>query len=656
MTRSSSKRKQQTISAEKPTQEDYSITLPSQVLNCPSTQPAESATAKDPATHSENLNEAPRLNPVSPSDTPNASNRTTTINTSSDPEERPSSPGQPLGPWVNAILGQNGLSDLPADLGYTFLISIEGNIASGKSTLLHMAEPMLLQCGYDVAYEPVEAFPQLLQAFYENPRQHALTLQSLIIKSYFSILRHSGALIIIVERSPLSSLQVFAKNLLDQGILSAADYALLRVIFGGYGWYPDAMVYLKTPADTSHQRLQQRAKGPDMGISGEYLRQLEHRHEQMMHHSAPKFSMTLDGTTSVAENLKELLQFVDSSVRMGVYGVSPTPMPLRTIDHTAWNKQPATFGETCTMEEEEESPIEKKQLQRPVDFKKDDSDTSTDPEVDYIPCEICGQADNWAQLLLCDGCNTGYHMKCLTPPLFRIPDQAWLCPSCRITKMSAGSQPEQAADPIEDPKIPDILNDELVMTILQERQGKGAPITRPDTAEPEEWRRMYKRAQKRANGYFVNQGSIYKASTKQHPQPRRVPAAEERPQLIAEVHDLAHFGVTKSATLLSKKFYWYNMFKEVSEYIRKCDPCKRKKAKFITYPELQSIEPTGLFTTVATDTMGAFPETKKGNRYLVMCVELYSRWVEARAIPDQKSATVAKFFEEDILARHGCPK
>ena len=630
--------------------------LPSPIKSFIPTLLAEQPKTQDLTTaDGEKSRDASDTEPIPFSDTIETDDTAITTNDHRD-LERPSSPGQPIGPWVDAILGPNGLSNLPADLGYTFLISIEGNTASGKSTLLRMAEPMLLQCGYDVAYEPVEAFPQLLQAFYENPKQYALALQSLIIRSYFSLLRHSGALIIIVERSPLSSLQVFAKNLLDQGILGAADYALLRVIFRRYGWYPDAMVYLKTPAATCHQRLQQRAKGPDLDISGEYLQQLEYRHEQMIRYSTPKFSMTLDGTNSMAENLKELLQFVDSSVRMGVYGVAPTPVPLRRIDHTTWCSQSATFGEACTIEAEEKGPTQKQQLQRPVDFRKDDSDTSTDPEVDYIPCKICGQADNWAQLLLCDGCDAGYHMKCLTPPLFRIPEQAWLCPSCRLTKMNTGSEPDQAADAIEDTKVPDILNDELVMNILKERHGKGDPVTRPDTTEPEDWRRTYKRAQKRANGYFINQGSIYKASTKQHPQPRRVPAAEERPQLIAEVHDLAHFGVTKCATLLSKKFYWYNMFKEVSQYIRNCEPCKRKKAKFITYPELQSIEPAGLFTTVAIDTMGAFPESSSGNKYLVMCVELYSRWVEARAIPDQKSATVAKFFKEEILARHGCPK
>lgn len=45
-------------------------------------------------------------------------------------------------------------------------------------------------------------------------------------------------------------------------------------------------------------------------------------------------------------------------------------------------------------------------------------------------CEVCRLGDREDQMLLCDGCDLGYHMGCLTPPLNNVPLGAWFCPDC----------------------------------------------------------------------------------------------------------------------------------------------------------------------------------------------------------------------------------
>ena len=48
-----------------------------------------------------------------------------------------------------------------------------------------------------------------------------------------------------------------------------------------------------------------------------------------------------------------------------------------------------------------------------------------------IACEVCGRDDDDESMLLCDGCNLGFHLLCLTPPLSRVPDTPlWFCNSC----------------------------------------------------------------------------------------------------------------------------------------------------------------------------------------------------------------------------------
>uniref|UniRef100_A0A452DW77 PHD and RING finger domain-containing protein 1 n=1 Tax=Capra hircus TaxID=9925 RepID=A0A452DW77_CAPHI len=45
-------------------------------------------------------------------------------------------------------------------------------------------------------------------------------------------------------------------------------------------------------------------------------------------------------------------------------------------------------------------------------------------------CEVCGRSDREDRLLLCDGCDAGYHMECLDPPLQEVPVDEWFCPEC----------------------------------------------------------------------------------------------------------------------------------------------------------------------------------------------------------------------------------
>lgn len=48
-----------------------------------------------------------------------------------------------------------------------------------------------------------------------------------------------------------------------------------------------------------------------------------------------------------------------------------------------------------------------------------------------IPCDICKSTGDAERMLLCDNCDFGYHIYCLTPPLYEIPATNWYCPDCK---------------------------------------------------------------------------------------------------------------------------------------------------------------------------------------------------------------------------------
>ncbi|KRZ79721.1 Bromodomain adjacent to zinc finger domain protein 2B [Trichinella papuae] len=45
-------------------------------------------------------------------------------------------------------------------------------------------------------------------------------------------------------------------------------------------------------------------------------------------------------------------------------------------------------------------------------------------------CQICRDDCNESQLLLCDGCDMGYHTYCFRPKMTKVPEEDWYCPEC----------------------------------------------------------------------------------------------------------------------------------------------------------------------------------------------------------------------------------
>ena len=54
-------------------------------------------------------------------------------------------------------------------------------------------------------------------------------------------------------------------------------------------------------------------------------------------------------------------------------------------------------------------------------------DASRIERVDPIHCRECGRRGDEERMVLCDVCNEGYHIWCLTPSLDRVPAGGWTC-------------------------------------------------------------------------------------------------------------------------------------------------------------------------------------------------------------------------------------
>jgi len=117
---------------------------------------------------------------------------------------------------------------------------------------------------------------------------------------------------------------------------------------------------------------------------------------------------------------------------------------------------------------------------------------------------------------------------------------------------------------------------------------------------------------------------------------------------------VAHPGMKKTYALISLNYWWPNMGKAIEDYIRKSDPCERRKDRKITIAPLGEVPATKIpFEVTAMDVTGPYLTTPRGNKYLLTFIDHFSKYVESFAIPDQTVETCARIYATQIVTRHG---
>ena len=52
---------------------------------------------------------------------------------------------------------------------------------------------------------------------------------------------------------------------------------------------------------------------------------------------------------------------------------------------------------------------------------------------------------------------------------------------------------------------------------------------------------------------------------------------------------------------------------------------------------------------VAVDVLGPLPRTSRGNRYVLVAIDYFTKWMEAYPLPDQEATTVAEALVHGML-------
>ena len=132
-----------------------------------------------------------------------------------------------------------------------------------------------------------------------------------------------------------------------------------------------------------------------------------------------------------------------------------------------------------------------------------------------------------------------------------------------------------------------------------------------------------------------------------------------RKKILLQVHGgllSAHPGVVHTYDKLRENVWWPNMLRDVAKYVSNCDVCVRNKSQQHANIKLQPMTvPSGPFQIIHVDITGPLPLSDKGNVFILVAVDRFTRYVEAWPMPDQQTKTVTLTFIQGFVCRHGIP-
>jgi len=131
---------------------------------------------------------------------------------------------------------------------------------------------------------------------------------------------------------------------------------------------------------------------------------------------------------------------------------------------------------------------------------------------------------------------------------------------------------------------------------------------------------------------------------------------EEKFNLILKAHSIAHEGFEKTYQRLRATCYWKGMTTDIRRFIKGCTVCQMNKKDEIPEPtEKYATKVEGPFVHLGLDIVGPLPVTSRDNRYIIVVVDYFTKWVEAEPSPTVNHNDIIYFFSR-FFARHGIPQ
>ena len=135
--------------------------------------------------------------------------------------------------------------------------------------------------------------------------------------------------------------------------------------------------------------------------------------------------------------------------------------------------------------------------------------------------------------------------------------------------------------------------------------------------------------------------------------------ASLREEVLLQLHDhvtAGHLGQHKTLAKVRQRFYWHGLKEYVHKWCNGCNACASAKGPSKKPRALLQQCPVGCpMERVALDIIGPLPTSHKGNKYVLVVADCFTRWTEAYALPNQEAVTIAEKLVTEFVCRFGAP-
>jgi len=127
-------------------------------------------------------------------------------------------------------------------------------------------------------------------------------------------------------------------------------------------------------------------------------------------------------------------------------------------------------------------------------------------------------------------------------------------------------------------------------------------------------------------------------------------------KIITKEHRVGHEGIQKTYERIKEKYYWKNLIIDVKKYISLCKICQLNRSEPLPKPTEKYGTPVEApFVRVGLNIIGPLKETQQGNKYIIVCVDYFTKWEESKPLCTTTSQDVTNFLVE-VFSRHSIPE